>query len=388
MNGLFAIFWIFLKLGCRSFGGPIAHLGYFQQEFVERRQWLSAAEYAELIALCNFLPGPASSQVGMALGYRQRGVWGSLAAFTGFTLPSATLMLLMGYLLLTDLSADLTAMLHGLKLLAVVVVAYALRQMLASLAVDQPRQLLVLAICILTLLLNSALVQLLLLVLAGLMGVLFLSAPANRATSQNTTQSFTSVPSYIWLSIYAAGLLLLPLLSYYQPHLGWIDSLYRVGATVMGGGHVVLPLLSAESAITDHLGSDLFLAGYSLAQAVPGPMFTLASYLGVTLSHSLWGGILATVLIFLPGWLLLMAVLPLWSRLRQQPTIMRFVHGIHLGVIGLLMATLYQYVWQGSVSGVADVAVVLVLWALHINLRCSIGWVIPIAATLGWLVGH
>lgn len=377
-----SLFWVFFKLGCTSFGGPIAHLGYFEREFVEKRKWLSAGEYAELIALCNFLPGPASSQVGMALGYRQQGLPGSLMAFAGFTLPSMLIMLVLASLMLSELPGWMLGVLHGLKLMAVVVVADAVLKMARPIT-GRLRQLLMLACALLMLLLDGIFVQMGVLVLAALVGYFFLQPSAViPATGQNIPAR-----THTWLlAPLLAGLLLLPLLAYYFPALAWIDSFFRVGATVMGGGHVVLPMLNAETAVTGAMSGDLFLAGYSLAQAVPGPMFTLSSYLGVILGDGLCAGVLATLAIFLPGWMLLMLVLPVWHKMRSSTAMSGAVAGIHVGVVGLLVATLYRFVWAGAVTGSQDVAVVLVLWAVLVILKWPVWRAILIAAALGFIV--
>ena len=386
MHSLFSIFWIFLKLGLTSFGGPMAHLAYFQREFVDKRQWLTAPEYAEIIALCNFLPGPASSQVGMALGYQQRGLAGSLMAFLGFTLPSALIMLVCASLMLTQLSPTVEAALHGLKLLAVVVVADAVLKMLKTTATDRFRQIFVLLVALLMLLLNGGMVQIGVLLVSGFIGYLFISPSVTQTLTQTNISTNKTSLHYGWLVV--LGLVALPVLGWLMPELAWIDALFRVGATVMGGGHVVLPMLSAEVAIYDAMPQSYFLAGYSLAQAVPGPMFTLATYLGVILGGGIWGGLLATLLIFLPGWLLLISVLPIWSKLRTNTGLSCFVSGIHIGVVGLLMATLYRFVWQGTVTRVEDMAAILAIWGVLVVLKQPVWVAILVAVIGGLLIGN
>jgi chromate transporter len=385
-----AIFWIFLRLGCTSFGGPVAHLGYFEREFVEKRRWITAGEYAELIALCHFLPGPASSQVGMALGYRQQGILGSLAAFAGFTLPSALIMMLCASLLLSEPSGWLLGLFHGLKLLAVVVVTDAVVNMSKSVATTRFRRVFLLGSFILMLLLSGALAQLAGLCIAGFIGYLFLASEPVRAgfmrhssaVSQEQPSVFKS--RHVWLLyVLLAGIVIFPLMSYGLPQLAWMESFFRVGATVMGGGHVVLPMLSAESSIAGAMEPSIFLAGYSLAQAVPGPMFTFASYLGVMVGGSIWAGIVATLLIFMPGWIILLLVLPVWQKIRDSVILNAAVAGIQVGVVGLLMATLYKFVWAGAISGFVDVAIVFALWCIIVVFK----WPILIGVIAAGLFG-
>lgn len=388
MRSLFSIFSIFFRLGCWSFGGPVAHFGYFQREFVDKRQWLSEAEYLELIALCNFLPGPASSQTGMAIGYQQRGVLGSLVAFAGFTLPSMILMITFALLMTTHLSDGLEAVLHGFKLLAVVVVADAIFKMMKVSIKSHWHSALAAGVAISVLIMPSAGAQLVALLFAAWLGYLFMQPKI-----YNQTHSDLSVNSTPGLRIsqmaaitFVASWALLLVASWLLPSTAWLESFYRVGSTVFGGGHVVLPLLSAEQSITSTVMTNELLAGYSIAQAIPGPMFTLASYLGVMLGNGVLGGIIATILLFLPGWLLLLAVLPHWENLRSNRTLRGVLGGVQLGVIGLLGATLYSYVWQGTVYTALDMAVVVGLWWLLCSIKWPVWRVVIVAGVSGFLV--
>ncbi|MBT3146705.1 chromate efflux transporter [Neptunomonas phycophila] len=385
MRSLFSIFSIFFRLGCWSFGGPVAHLGYFQREFVDKRQWLSEQEYLELIALCNFLPGPASSQTGMAIGYQQRGVLGSLVAFAGFTLPSMLLMIAFALLMTTQLSNDLEAILHGFKLLAVVVVADAILKMLRVSIKSHWHSALVAGTAIAVLLLPGAAAQLIILLFAAWLGYLFMQPKIYNQTHSDLSEKSTSGAKVSQMAAIAfvAGWALLLVASWLLPSTAWLESIYRVGATVFGGGHVVLPLLSAEQSITSTVMASELLAGYSIAQAIPGPMFTLASYLGVMLGSGVLGGVIATILIFLPGWLLLLAVLPHWENLRSNRTLRGILGGVQLGVIGLLAATLYSFVWVGTVNGAMDMAVVVGLWWLLCSLKWPVWRVVLVAGVSG-----
>lgn len=377
------LFLEFLKLGCISFGGPAAHFGYFHRRFVDERQLLSAKDYAELLALCQFLPGPASSQLGMAIGYRQAGLLGSLAAFAGFTLPSALLMLVAGlWLAQADMQGMLGDALHGLKLLAVAVVAGAVAKLHASCCPDRPRQALALLVAICVLLWPGMAMQVLAIAVAAVIGAVW--RPTSSLSSPSPVPAHHNRPRmrYWALVAFAALLLVTPLLANI-PGLAVFDAFYRAGALVFGGGHVVLPLLDAQPLIRESLSEDTFLAGYSLAQAVPGPMFTLAAYLGTALGGSLVSGVIALVAIFLPGWLLLMAILPIWARLRDKPRLANALAWVTAATVGLLMAALFTPVFSSAVTGPASMATVAGLWLLLHPARLPIWAVVGVATLAG-----
>jgi len=371
---LFQIFFIFLKLGCTSFGGPIAHLGFFRQEFVQKRRWLDDAAYAELVALCQFLPGPASSQLGMALGFMQARVSGAIAAWLGFTLPSA---LLLGFLAFAVADGfDLSPWVAGLKIVAVAVVAQALWGMSRSLVNGLPQLLLVTFAALLTLFSPGLLTQISIIVGAAMMGWLLQRPASVPPSTQASAPPLTSKISQNLFSIscgilFVALLLALPLLAAYAPELMLVDSFYRAGALVFGGGHVVLPLLEAEMLSQGLVSKTDFVAAYGAAQAVPGPLFTIASYLGVAAgveSAPLLNGILATIAIFLPGFLLVLAVLPWWQQLRLNPAVQRSVAGVNAAVVGILLAAWYDpvltsaiYNWQTAIAALLA-TVFLMYW--------------------------
>lgn len=372
---LLAIFLDFLKLGCVSFGGPIAHLGYFHRRHVVERATLDERDYAELLALCQFLPGPASSQMSMAIGYRQHGVSGSLAAFAGFTLPSALLMLAAGLWLTGAAENDMLASaLHGLKLLAVAVVAEAVLTLQSRCCPDTARRALALLTATAVWLMPGTTTQVMALLAAALLGALL--ADRDR---QNSTSTPADQRPHRWAWIAFAVLWLGVWL---VPDLAVFDTFYRVGSLVFGGGHVVLPLLGAEPLIRNGMDEATFLAGYSLAQAVPGPMFTLAGYLGSALDGSLFEGLVALAAIFLPGWLLLLAVLPLWSRLRDRPRLANAMAWVTAATVGLLLAALYDPVFRSSVAGPADMAAVVALWGLLKFTPLPV-WAVVLVAGLG-----
>nr|WP_298411849.1 chromate efflux transporter [uncultured Halomonas sp.] len=375
------IFIEFLKLGCVSFGGPAAHFGYFHRRFIDERGWLDDREFGELMALCQFLPGPASSQLGMALGYRQGGMIGSLAAFAGFTLPSALLMLIAGlWLAQGDLQGALGSVLQGLKLLAVAIVADAVAKLYPSCCPDRPRQAMALLVAIAVLLLPGMLVQLLAISLAALIGA-FMDAPLT-LVRENRPLANTLRPRYWALSIFAALLVITPIIANSGiPAI--FDAFYRAGALVFGGGHVVLPLLDAQPLIREGMTQETFLAGYSLAQAVPGPMFSLAAYLGAALEGSLGSGVVALLAIFLPGWLLLMAILPIWERLRGQPRLASALAWVSAATVGLLMAALFTPVFTSAVTSPGAMAAALGLWLLLHQCRLPLWAAVIVAALMG-----
>ncbi len=357
------MFLVFLRLGLTSFGGPIAHLGYFRDEFVARRRWLGESEYAELIALCQFLPGPASSQVGMAIGLSRAGIGGALAAWCGFTLPSALAMIFFA-LGLANWGAALPAhALHGLKLVAVAVVAHAVWGMARMFCIDRTRMLLAVAAALLVLWWPQAWMQVGVIVLGALAG-LGLQRVAGRAEGGGLGVSLSLRTGMFMLLLFFGLLLLLPLAAGHSPSssLQVFDGFYRSGALVFGGGHVVLPLLQAEVVSPGWIGADEFLSGYGMAQAMPGPLFAFSAFLGVLMSAGPggWtGGWMCLVAIFLPSLLLVLGVLPMWSRLRGMRGMQAALAGVNAAVVGLLLAALYDPLWTTAVRDWRDLAWVL-----------------------------
>ncbi|HNM39826.1 MAG TPA: chromate efflux transporter, partial [Giesbergeria sp.] len=344
-----AVFLVFLRLGLTSFGGPVAHLGYFREELVVRRRWLSERNYADLVALCQFLPGPASSQVGMALGLARAGYPGALAAWLGFTLPSAVALILFALGLAHWGDAVPAGLLHGLKVVAVAVVAQAVWGMARSLCPDAPRiSLMAVAACA-VLWWSSAWAQVLVLALAALVG-LWMLAPGQGAAHEPLPIPVGRRAGMAWLALFVALLLGLPWAAAVFPHatLAVADAFYRAGSLVFGGGHVVLPLLQAELVPTGWVDQDTFLAGYGAAQAVPGPLFTFAAFVGASLQmgpQGVWGALVCLLAIFAPSFLLVAGALPFWEGLRAHPRMQAALAGINAAVAGLLVAALYQPVW-------------------------------------------
>jgi chromate transporter len=376
------VFRIFLLLGLTSFGGPVAHLGYFREAFVVRRQWLTEAAYADLVALCQFLPGPASSQVGMAIGLRRAGYLGMGAAWVGFTLPSALAMLAFA---LGAQAVGVTGdegWLLGIKAAAVAVVAHAVIGMARTLAVGPRRATIAVAALAVVLLLPSATSQVAAIVLGALAGLLWLSA------DPVTDEEDEAVPvrrraALAALAIWVGLLVSLPVLAVLvdDPTLGIVDSFYRVGSLVFGGGHVVLPLLEAET--VGLIGHGDFLAGYGAAQAVPGPLFTFAAHLGAIVpgQSAPVGALVALLAIFLPSALLVVAGLPFWERLRSSARARRALAGAGAAVVGLLAAALYDPVFTQGITGAGTMVVAAVAFVALAVWR-SPAWAVVIGASL------
>lgn len=359
-----AVFLIFLCLGLTSFGGPIAHLGYFRDEFVVRRQWLSERSYADLVALCQFLPGPASSQVGIALGLSRSGYRGALAAWLGFTLPSAIALILFALGIASYGDAMPAGVLHGLKVVAVAVVAQAVWGMARNLCPDAPRISIMAAATCFVLLIPSAWGQVSVIILAAIVGLL-LFKPQQGEAHDPLPISVRRRVGLFWLALFFALLLGLPLLAAVFPNqtLAMVDAFYRAGSLVFGGGHVVLPLLQAEVVPTGWVDNDAVLAGYGAAQAVPGPLFTFAAFLGASMNQAPtgWlGGLICLLAIFAPSFLLVVGALPFWEHLRRNLRTQAALLGINAAVVGLLLAALYQPVWTSAIHGPQDFGLALV----------------------------
>ncbi len=382
----------FLRLGLTSFGGPVAHLGYFRTEFVERRRWLDERAYADLVALCQFLPGPASSQVGMALGLARGGWWGALAAWAGFTLPSAIALVLFAWGLSTQGGLAASGAVHGLKVAAVAIVAQAVWGMGRSLCPDRPRLLLAILSALITLALPGTPGQVGAIVASGLLGAVFLKLQAPAVLATGAAFPVSKRTGLLAAAVFAVLLGGLPLLAWAanSDALALIDGFYRAGALVFGGGHVVLPLLQSVVVPSGFVSDADFLAGYGVTQAMPGPLFTFAAYLGAVMSGPLSGVVGATVLlaaVFLPAFLLVVAALPFWEDLRRRPGVQSTMGGVNAGVVGLLLSALYDPVWTHAVHSKADFGLALAAFGLLVSARWSPALVVLLAAAAGWLLG-
>jgi chromate transporter len=388
-GGAFEVLAAATRLGLTSFGGPIAHLGYYRDEYVVRRRWLDEPTYADLVALCQFLPGPASSQVGIAIGILRAGLSGGVAAWLGFTLPSAVGLVLFG-LGVRGLDLSGAGWLHGLKLAAVAVVAQAVWGMARTLAPDRERATIAIAAALAVSAWPTAAAQVLVIATAGLVGWRLLPA-RTRAEGTHTRFPLGRPLGVAALGVFAVLLLGLPLLRLVTSAvpLAVFDSFYRAGALVFGGGHVVLPLLQAEVVPPGWVSNEQFLAGYGAAQAIPGPLFTFAAYLGAVMKpapNGWLGAALALVAIFLPGFLLLVGALPFWDALRGRAPIQRALQGINAAVVGLLLGALYSPVWTSAVYAPSDFALALAAFGLLALWRVPPWVVVVFAAVGGWAV--
>jgi chromate transporter len=374
------------RLGLTSFGGPVAHLGYFRDEYVHRRKWLDDETYADLVALCQFLPGPASSQVGIAIGITRAGLLGGLAAWLGFTLPSAIALVAFAYALKQVGFTDV-GWLHGLKLAAVAVVATALWGMARALAPDRERGTMAMASAMVVLAAPVAPVQVGIIVAAGFVGWWLLSASTGPGRSHERVQISRRL-SVCSLAIFFTLLVALPIGRSLtaNPALAMADSFFRAGSLVFGGGHVVLPLLQVEVVPPGWVTDEQFLAGYGAAQAVPGPLLTFAAYLGtVTRSapNGVAGAALALVAIFLPSFLLVVGVLPFWDALRRRSDVQSALRGINAAVVGILLAAFYHPVWTSAVAARADVVIAIAAFALLMFWKAPPWLVVALCALAG-----
>ena len=394
------VFRVFLRLGLTSFGGPTAHLGFFHDEFVIRRRWLDAAAYADLVALCQFMPGPASSQAGLAIGYLRAGYAGAAMAWIGFTTPSAIIMLLFAFGLASGWGGE-AAWLHALKLVAVAVVAQAAWTMGRSLWTDRRRSAIGLASAIVLLLNPLPAMQLAVIAAGALAGRWLLDAESAGAPADGRGEGEgLSVAGRgrrrtgaLLLGVFAVSIVALPIASAAGgfPGLAVFDAFYRAGALVFGGGHVVLPLLEAEVVAPGWVGRDTFLAGYGAAQALPGPLFTIAAFLGAHIpvfASPTVGALVALVAIFAPSFLLVPGLLPYWSGLRGRRGARSALAGVNAAVVGLLLAALYDPVFTGSVRGAADFAWALGAFGLLFVLRWPPWLVVVVAAVAAEVVAR
>ncbi|WP_420799332.1 chromate efflux transporter [Ktedonospora formicarum] len=378
---------VFTRLGLTSFGGPVAHLGYFREELVVRRKWLDEQNYADLLALCQFLPGPSSSQMGIALGITRAGRWGGLAAWLGFTLPSAIALTIFALLTNGIQGIAQAGWLHGLLVVAVAVVAQAVWGMAKTLCPDRLRVTLAIGAAIVILLWPVAIAQIAILVVGGLLGWRFLRAVE---TSQPAILPL-AIPRRLAIAcliIFFTLLVGLPVFRLLFPvqALALFDTFFRAGSLVFGGGHVVLPLLQREVVPSGWVTNDQFLTGYAAAQAVPGPLFTFSAYLGAMskpFPNGWLGALIALVAIFLPSFLMVVGILPFWNRLRAIEAFQASLRGINAAVVGILLAALYQPIWTSAIRAPIDVALGLAAFALLVIWKVPPWIVVVISALAG-----
>jgi chromate transporter len=376
------IFLVSSRLGLTSFGGPAAHLGYFHEEYIQRRKWMDEKSYADLVALAQFLPGPASSQVGIGIGVMRGGIIGGILSFLGFTLPSVVLLILFASFLHTMGVAD-AGFIQGLKIVAVVIVFQAVLGMAKSFTPSLQTKTIALFALVLTLLVHSAYTQIAAILISGIAGYFLFRKDSLEKEEDSPLFPVSKRFGIICLTLFFAILVLLPILRGVTSH-QWIalfDSFYRSGALVFGGGHVVLPLLEQEFVPTGWLSEEEFLAGYGATQAVPGPLFTFAAYLG-TVINGWQGGLFATFAIFLPAFLLIVGTLPFWNSLRQNRHIKAALIGVNASVVGILLSALYHPIWTSSISQPIDFALAAILFTMLAYFKLP-PWVIVLTGALG-----
>lgn len=381
LKPLLEILIVSTKLGLTSFGGPIAHLGYFHNEYIRKRKWLDEKSYADLVALCQFLPGPASSQVGIGIGVMRAGVLGGIVSFIGFTLPSVVALMIFA-LLLREFEVGEAGWIHGLKIVAVAVVAHAIVGMANNLTPDLKRKALAIFALVVTLLWQTAFTQVGVIFIAGILGF-FLYRQQTDTHEQKMAFPISRRFGVLTLLVFFSLLLLLPILRE-ATSLHWVamfDSFYRSGSLVFGGGHVVLPLLEREFVPTGMLTEEAFLAGYGATQAVPGPLFTFAAYLGTVISGP-QGGLLATFAIFLPAFLLVLGALPFWDSLRRNPKIKGALMGVNAAVVGILISAFYQPIWTSSILAPIDFAFAAILFSMLVYWKLP-PWIVVVTGVIG-----
>ncbi len=385
-GSLFEVLWVSTRLGLTSFGGPIAHLGYFHEEYVKRKKWIDEQSYADLVALCQFLPGPASSQVGIAIGIARARLLGGIAAWIGFTLPSALALIAFAFGIGAFASAADTGWLHGLKVVAVAVVAQAVWGMARSLCPDRERATIAILASIVTLAWPTAVGQLSSIAIAAVVGLMIFPGTADSSLSHMRfpVRKKTGVAGWVIFFLLLVGL---PILRQFAPShaLEVFDSFFRVGSLVFGGGHVVLPLLQTEVVGPGWITNEQFVAGYGATQAVPGPLFTFSAYLGAVMGpepNGWAGAFLALVAIFLPSFLLVAGALPFWDFLRSVPVFQSALKGINAAVVGLLLTALYKPVWTSAIYSPADFGLGLVAFGLLMFWK-SPPWLVVVLTAIG-----
>ena len=387
LRRLLQVFLVALRLGSTSFGGPIAHLGYFREEYVVRRKWLDEQSYADVVALAQSLPGPASSKVGIIVGTIRAGLPGALMAWLGFTLPSALALILFGYGI-QQFAVEAEAWVHGLKIAAVAVVAQAVWGMSRNLAPDRERASIAIVAAIVALAWPTVVTPALIIAVAGLVGWRLLPVPVSegeRVAISDRIPRWLGIAALVLFFALLFGLPALRQIFGQNQTLAVVDSFYRSGSLVFGGGHVVLPLLQSEVVAPGWVSNEAFLAGYGATQAVPGPLFTFSAYLGTVMEpepNGAIGGLVALGAIFVPAFLLTIGPVPFWDILRRRPAFQSVLRGINAAVVGLLLAALYDPVWTSAIKGAPDFALgcaalgLLMLWRLP-------PWLVVVLSALG-----
>lgn len=383
-KNLLEIFWVATKLGLTSFGGPQAHLGYFHEEYVKKRKWLDEKSYADLMALAQFLPGPSSSQVGVGVGSARGGALGGMMAFLGFTWPSALILALFA-IFAQGLDTHAHTWLNGLRIVSLAVVLHAALGMATKLTPDNKTKAIALGALVTMLIWHTRLTQVTILIVAGIIGLIFFKTPLH-VEGKNTAFKVSKAFGVTCLALFFILLFAVPIINQLADNqwLTLFDPIFRSGALVFGGGHVVLPLLEAEFVATGLMYSDVFLAGFGLTQAMPGPLFTFASYMGAVM-HGTLGALVGIIGIFLPGILLLYGCLPFWDSLRRNAVIKRALIGLNAAVVGTLLAAFYHPIWTNSIFEPIDFALFAVLFGMLRFWKLP-PWIVVIAGAIGGLL--
>ena len=382
------ILFSFFLLGLTSFGGPIAHIGYFRNVFVKQKKWLDEKTYLDFVSLCNFLPGPSSSQVGMSIGYHFKGISGSLLAWLGFTLPSAIILMIFGYAIFNFENSISYGLLQGLKAIVVVIVLQAILGMRKNLLKDSFDYMIVFITTLILIIFPSSLNQFLCLLLSGFLG-LIIYKNEKQSEIKNNIQIKINFLSCLPLIFFFSLLFLLPFLSEFfnSNILNLASSFYRIGSLVFGGGHVVLPLLQEEFVSSGMIEKDIFLAGYGAAQAIPGPLFTFSSYLGVFFKSEFsifLISLLCLFFIFLPSFLLVIGIMPIWQELKKMDIIIRSFKGINASVIGLLVAAFYDPIITSSLRSLEDMVLIIIAFVLLFLTKIPQWFAVFILSICGW----
>ncbi|KGR75362.1 chromate efflux transporter [Ureibacillus sinduriensis] len=384
LKSLIEILKVSTRLGLTSFGGPTAHLGYFHEEYILRKKWLDEKTYADLVALCQFLPGPASSQVGIGIGVMRGGILGGIISFLGFTMPSVIALIIFA-LLVQGLDVADAGWIHGLKIVAVAVVAHAILGMAKNLTPDLSRKALAILAIAVVLLWKTTFAQVGIILLAGVVGY-FLFKQNNEEETSGLSFPITKKVGVFCITLFFGLLIVLPVLREITSSrlVAMFDSFYRAGSLVFGGGHVVLPLLEREFVTTGLISEESFLAGYGATQAVPGPMFTFAAYIG-TIMDGWLGGLLATVAIFLPAFLLVFGTLPFWNALRKNGKMKGAFMGMNAAVVGILISALYDPIFTSAVVKPVDFVFAVVLFSMLAYWRVA-PWIVVILGVVGGVI--
>ena len=382
------ILFSFFLLGLTSFGGPIAHIGYFRNVFVKQKKWLDEKTYLDFVSLCNFLPGPSSSQVGMSIGYHFKGISGSLLAWLGFTLPSAIILMIFGYAIFNFENSISYGLLQGLKAIVVVIVLQAILGMRKNLLKDSFDYMIVFITTLILIIFPSSLNQFVCLLLSGFFGLIIYKKD-KQSEIKNNIQIKINFLSYLPLIFFFSLLFLLPFLSEFfnSNILNLASSFYRIGSLVFGGGHVVLPLLQEEFVSSGMIEKDIFLAGYGAAQAIPGPLFTFSSYLGVFFKSEFsifLISLLCLFFIFLPSFLLVIGIMPIWQELKKMDIIIRSFKGINASVIGLLVAAFYDPIITSSLRSLEDMVLIIIAFVLLFLTKIPQWFAVFILSMCGW----